>query len=672
MERKVILQNESIDTAGYKKDYKASIIEFIWNGIEANATHIDVDINCNDIEGVESVKITDNGYGIEYENLEKTFGTFLYSLKNEYADCIRGKSNKGKGRYSFLAISSQATWHTRYSKDDKIYQYEIVLDDSKKDYFSTSDLELSDCDQTGTTVIMNTGITLLSSDFEDDFYNHLLKEFAWYLFLNKENDFYIAVNGKKLDYGLAIDNTISEQSDIEIEEYQFNVFFIKWLDGINQKFFYYFMDEKFHEKYQLHTKFNNNAIGFFHSVYIISDYFNGFIAVNTEDGQNTLFSKNPTEPTFKELLKKLNSFMLKKQKQFIKGEVPKVIEGFEKDGVFPKFKNNRYDEMKKKDLIQVVEEVYCIQPKIFHKAAYEQKKTVIGFLNLLLDTDERENIITIIESITVLSAEERASLAGVLKKTSMSRIISTIKMIENRYAIIELLKKLVFDYSKFSSERLHIQTTIEQNYWIFGEQYNLVSADDNFEKALYNYRHGITQDSEEILTNIDNEQRLRRPDIFMCRSRLLAGSNETQLEENIIVELKSPEIELGVEVYRQIEDYMNLISKEKKFNSTLRRWKFIAVCVEISNDIKEKYDTFKDRGNKFLVYQQRNYEIYAMTWDDVFKNFEIRHRYLLDKLNYDKSILQKELADKVYSDGREGSNEIYQTISDINLADKFG
>lgn len=87
-----------------------------------------------------------------------------------------------------------------------------------------------------------------------------------------------------------------------------------------------------------------------------------------------------------------------------------------------------------------------------------------------------------------MSAEERASLAGVLKKTSMSRIISTIKMIENRYAIIELLKKLVFDYSKFSSERLHIQTTIEQNYWIFGEQYNLVSADDNFEKAL-NSKH---------------------------------------------------------------------------------------------------------------------------------------------------------------------------------------
>ena len=671
MERKVILQNESIDTAGYKKDYKASIIELIWNGIEANATHIDVIIKCNDIEGVDSVEVIDNGIGIEYENIEKTFGTFLYSMKNEYADNVRGRTNKGKGRYSFLAISSQATWKTCYNKDGKIYQYDIVLDDSKKDYFSTSELKQSESKQTGTTVLIDTGITLLSSDFGEEFYNHLLKEFAWYLFLNKENDFYIAINHKKLDFEKAIDNSISEKTILEVDEYKFDVFFIKWIEGINQKYFYYFMDDKFHEKYQTHTKFNNNAISFFHSVYIVSDYFEGFVASNDTEGQSSVFIKTPTETTYKSLLKKLNAYMQKKQKEFIKSEVPKVIEGFEKDGVFPKFRNNKYDEMKKKDLVQVVEEVYCIQPKIFHKSSYEQKKTVIGFLNLLLDTDERENILVIIESITELSAEERSSLASVLKKTSMSRIISTIKMIENRYAIIELLKKLVFEYGKFTSERLHIQNIIEQNYWIFGEQYNLVSADDNFEKSLYNYRHDITKDADGIIMNIDDDQRLRRPDIFMCRSRLLDGDNETQLEENIIVELKSPEVVLDIKVYRQIEDYMNLISKEKKFNSILRKWKFIAVCVEISRDIKEKYEAFKDKGSKFLVYQQGNFEIYAMTWDDVFKSFEIRHRYLLDKLNYDKAVLQKELDDRVYSNGRTGSDEIYQTISDINLEEKM-
>ena len=198
-----------------------------------------------------------------------------------------------------------------------------------------------------------------------------------------------------------------------------------------------------------------------------------------------------------------------------------------------------------------------------------------------------------------------------------------------------------------------------------------MSADDNFEKSLYNYRHDITKDADSIIMNIDDEQRLRRPDIFMCRSRLLDGDNETQLEENIIVELKSPEVVLDIKVYRQIEDYMNLISKEKKFNSILRKWKFIAVCVEISSDIKEKYEAFKDKGSKFLVYQQGNFEIYAMTWDDVFKSFEIRHRYLLDKLNYDKAVLQKELDDRVYSNGRTGSDEIYQTISDINLEEKM-
>ncbi|MBY2719475.1 hypothetical protein KWV68_19440, partial [Clostridioides difficile] len=40
------------------------------------------------------------------------------------------------------------------------------------------------------------------------------------------------------------------------------------------------------------------------------------------------------------------------------------------------------------------------------------------------------------------------------------------------------------------------------------------------------------------------------------------------------------------------------------------------------------------------------FEIYAMTWDDVFKSFEIRHKYLLDKLSIDKSMIQDELEAK--------------------------
>lgn len=35
-----------------------------------------------------------------------------------------------------------------------------------------------------------------------------------------------------------------------------------------------------------------------------------------------------------------------------------------------------------------------------------------------------------------------------------------------------------------------------------------------------------------------------------------------------------------------------------------------------------------------------------MTWDDVFKNFEHKYRYLYEKLNFEKNEIEKELEDK--------------------------
>lgn len=52
-----------------------------------------------------------------------------------------------------------------------------------------------------------------------------------------------------------------------------------------------------------------------------------------------------------------------------------------------------------------------------------QSKTLVGFLNLLLDTEQRENILDILENITDLSDEERKELSNTLKKTKISSIV---------------------------------------------------------------------------------------------------------------------------------------------------------------------------------------------------------------------------------------------------------
>ncbi|MFR5154507.1 MAG: hypothetical protein ACLTF2_08270 [Clostridia bacterium] len=320
--------------------------------------------------------------------------------------------------------------------------------------------------------------------------------------------------------------------------------------------------------------------------------------------------------------------------------------------------------MRKDDLKEVLTEICAVQPKIF-VGSIENKKSIVGFLNLLLDSDEREGIINIMDSITSLTPEERVELNDVLKKTTLSRIIRTVSSIQNRLKVIEALKKLVYDETMFTNERDHIQKIIENNYWIFGEQYHLVSADVNFEKALENYTYLLDgYDSLEDYT-INNTEKKRRPDIFMCRSRSVYSENSTELEENVIVELKAPKVVLNKKIYRQIEDYMSLISKEPQFNSSLRKWKFIMVSSKINDDIESMYKSWEMKGKRFLINSLNNFEIYAMTWDDVFKNFEINHKYILEKLEFNKVLIKDEVDSLSHEEGRDLVNEITKEILEL-------
>lgn len=106
---------------------------------------------------------------------------------------------------------------------------------------------------------------------------------------------------------------------------------------------------------------------------------------------------------------------------------------------------------------------------------------------------------------------------------------------------------------------------------------------------------------------------------------------------------------------RQIEDYMDFVIKQPDFNSEYRRWKFIAVCREVDADVKNRYEAFKDKGKIGLVGQVENYEVYAYTWDDIFKSFELVHAPLLKRLKYDREQLATELLQEV--ENSEDSNK---------------
>lgn len=638
------ITSKSIAQSGLPTDYKKAIAEYIWNGFDAKATQIDIRFNSNETGYIFNFSIADNGEGIRIETIDETFGYFLDSQKKSTFDndgFIKGK--KGKGRFSFSLFANKAIWQTKFkTNDSKILQYDIVIHKSSQDKFGIDNKVTLQNSHTGTIVSFNDFHSLTSDLLEsEEFKSFISSEFGWFLFLNKEKEYSILINGEKIDYWSIIDDF--EEIELEFGEYSFKISFLRWNKTIGDKYYYYFLNDKLKEVYRKHTSFNNKAIDFHHSVYVESNFFNDFI--NTVESNPVLgfAGKNQEAIEYKQLIRQLNKILFEKEKQFIRElQAENLISQYYYKNIFPKFKNNSYEKYRQKDLENVVKELYCIQPKIFQGLKDTQSKTLVGFLNLLLDTDQREHVLEIIDNVIKLNDEERELLAKSLKKTNLSNITKLVSLLESRYNIIQMIKSLVFDLEKFATERDHVQKVIESNYWLFGEQYHLASADKNFEIALNNYL-ALIERGDKQPQKIDEKKKLKRPDIFICKQIEVTDSqtSEYNVEENIIVELKRPSVVIGKNQFSQVEDYLIFIKNEPRFNSQLRKWKFIIVGKKVDDFIEGKYDSNKAKGKRFLVESVKNYEIYAMTWDDIFRIFESRHKHLIDKLEYRSSVIEE-------------------------------
>lgn len=657
------VKNQSIETSGITKDYKEAICEYIWNGFEANATEVRVSYTCSELQGIDTISITDNGDGINYDNLSETFGAFLASQKSSLSLKLKTKVNKGKGRFSFSAFSSIAKWTTKYDDNGVIKSYSITLtNENKETYEYDEPQEVKDDTVSGTTVVFYNIYGILPEDLDiDSLEDFLLYEFSWYLYLNRDKGYKIYLNDTELDYSKHINTKYSDTTIETIDNNQFEISVIVWNEKISEKFRVYYFDSNNAIKGIDTTTYNRNTVDFNHSVFIHSRFFDTWQEERTFDipDQTSLFTYEESQRTLKTLKKIVQAFLAQKMGLYMSGkadeEIKKMIEVRK---TFPSFSDDDYGNLRKRDLMRVTREIYSLEPRIFYKLKEIQEKSLLAFLNLLLSSEERESVLTVIDEIVQLTTDQRKKFSDILKKTHLENIIDTIAFIENRYRIIETLKEIVYDLGKFANERDHIQKIVEQNYWIFGEQYHLASADKTMQRALEQYIHILYGANEEIDALPPNVENQRRMDIFLCGARNVETSFGSYIEENMVIELKAPNVSLNKTVLRQVEDYMDYIRSKQQFNSLQRRWKFIAVCKSVEDSVKGLYKTFESFGKPGLVYQSEKYEIYAFTWDDVFTGFNLRHSFMLDKLKYNRNIIMDELKSANDKRGREAVNEL--------------
>jgi DNA topoisomerase VI subunit B len=75
------VEQDHVESLAKVRNPIIAIEELIWNGLDADATKIDVKLVMNSFGGLSKIRLSDNGTGIKRNECEHAFGTLGGSAK---------------------------------------------------------------------------------------------------------------------------------------------------------------------------------------------------------------------------------------------------------------------------------------------------------------------------------------------------------------------------------------------------------------------------------------------------------------------------------------------------------------------------------------------------------------------------------------------------------------
>jgi len=631
-----------LQAAGIKKALKNftaydAIAEYIWNGFDAKANIVDVKFSHNQYGGIVGLTITDDGHGINKNELPYIFKKFNESNKATSKTLLKNSSEThgkdGVGRFSFFTFSNSAVWSTVYEQNKKRYVYNITMEARSLEQYDDSDIQDTEL-PCGTTVEFHDFFGGKFTMYECR--EFLMLEFAWYLELY--NDKQILIDGEKLEYSSILASKNEVDYSMENSTVDFKVKFCRWERKLNEEYStYYYINSQDNEEYKETTKLNQKGDKFYHSVYIKSAIFDNFRFEKDNDRQGSLHEFSRASIEYKGVMKYVDNYLRNLRNPFIKEYTHQYISDLKSKGAYPSIDpNSVYDKFREETLDETIQAIYIAEPKIFSNLNLTQQKTLVRLFDMSMQSGTADNLYQVLESVLDMDVEEMDELADLLKYTNMSNITKTIALIKDRLLAINDIKQLVLNDSLNANEVDHLQKFIERHYWLFGEQYHLVTAEEpDFEEALRRFLYilrGEATPTGKQKTKIEHPDKGKEMDIFAVQ-RLLDGS----VKKSIVVELKHPKKKLGNAELQQVKTYLRVINDEPRFNSTGIEWVFYLVGNSIGDDVKEEIESNKNHGEPCLAHKTGNKKIFVKTWSDIFTEHEINYQHIQEKL-----LLQKE------------------------------
>ena len=141
MSKLIYVQAQADHIASLSKAAPVSAIEeLVWNALDADAREVRIDALTGPLGAVESVRISDDGSGINILRADSTFGSLggSWKLSGGGTDSLHRRlhGRHGRGRFKAFALGRSVEWRTTCKAGGQLVSYVIAGDISNPGVFS--------------------------------------------------------------------------------------------------------------------------------------------------------------------------------------------------------------------------------------------------------------------------------------------------------------------------------------------------------------------------------------------------------------------------------------------------------------------------------------------------------------------------------------------------------
>lgn len=609
----------------------AAVSELIWNGFDAGAQHVKVILEPNELQGLHAIRVSDDGDGIDRSQLDALFGGLgdSWKAKNQRykGRALHGK--KGKGRFRAFALGESVEWRTTYLDGKAFKSYTITGRASQMTGFRASPTTDAETAVLGTEVVVENLESNLPSLTRDSASLEITKRFAAYL--TETPGLTLYYDGTKIDPA----TVQSHKEDIHLGDVELQggkrvpvaITIIEWSVPTDRMF--ELCDKAGVSLHEVPVGPQIKAPGYNFTIYVKSDHFRDL------DSAGSL-SLSDLSQDVTDILTAVKGKVREHFRRRILQHRSETIQRWKDEKIYPY--EDKADVHASEQIERQVFDILALNVEDHLPAFDEAPSKSRRFTFRLLAQAIRENpdsVRTIMDEVLNLRKDEQDDLATLLRKTTLSKIITSAKIVADRLNFVEALSDLLFnkESKKRLLERDQLHKALEVESWIFKEDFNLAGSEKTLEAALAIYMEKLGQREDE---EVDNDPVLREGDKGGRIDLMLARSIQPTegAHEYLVVELKRPSQNINSTVLGQIKSYAFAVAADARFHQKKTKWTFMVVANDI-DDFARKEIKQKDRAEG-IAYQadDSSITVWAKTWSDILNDARARLNFFSQQLDY--------------------------------------